>query len=257
MNATPAPRHRLDILIVNGMVFDGSSNPPRAVDVGIRSDRLVMGENLAGLAAQTVIDAAGRYVCPGFIDIHTHSDFNRMLYPNAESKILAGVTTEVTGNCGCGPFPLIGEALARRKAEYEPLGLTVDWATPADYFALAAAQPCSVNHIALLGHGNVRSAVLGYADVRADAGHIRQMVRFAEEAFQAGAWGLSSGLVYAPGVFADRDELIALARVAADHGGCYASHIRNESGRVLEATSEFLDIVAASGAHGPDRKSVV
>jgi len=245
--ASDAP---LDLLIRGGWVVDGTAYKATQRDVGVRDGRLVVRPGVGELTAGEVIDAAGLMVAPGFIDIHGHSDFNALMYPRADSKLLSGVTTEVSGNCGYGAFPLLGDVLDRRKSEYEHRGLKIDWQRPDEFFARADASPSSVNRIVLVGHENVRAGVMGYADARADDEQIRQMVELVAEGMKAGAWGLSTGLIYSPGCFADRRELIALARVAVEHGGYYASHIRGEGATVLEAVEEFMAIVSESGGFG-------
>ena len=196
------------------------------------------------------LDATGLTVAPGFIDIHCHSEFAAFVYPRAESKVLAGVTTDVSGNCGASPFPLVGEFRDRRRAEWRPYGLEMDWETAAEYFARAEAAPSSVNRAVLAGHGAIRAAVVGYADRPTDARERQAMARLLDEALEAGAWGLSSGLIYPPGCYADTGELADLARRAAAAGGYYASHIRSEGDRLLEAVDEFLEIVRRAGVRG-------
>lgn len=115
------------------------------------------------------LDAGGLVLSPGFIDIHCHSEFAALVYPRAESKVLAGVTTDVSGNCGASPFPLVGEYRRRRQAEWGRHGLALDWQSAAEYFARAEASPCSVNRAVLAGHGAIRASVVGYADRRPSA----------------------------------------------------------------------------------------
>jgi N-acyl-D-amino-acid deacylase len=195
-------------------------------------------------------DAAGLTLSPGFIDIHCHSGFAALLYPRAESKILAGVTTDVSGNCGTSPFPLTDDLLARRRNEWEPRGLTVDWSSAAGYFARADAAPSSVNRVLLAGHGSIRAAVVGYADRPTTGRERAEMRRLLADALAAGAFGLSSGLIYPPGCYADVEELADLAAVAADTGGIYSSHVRNEGDGLLEAVEEFLAVVRRAGVRG-------
>ncbi len=196
------------------------------------------------------LDASGRVVAPGFIDLHTHSEFAALVYPRAESKVLAGVTTDVSGNCGLSPFPLAGEFRARRVDQWRPYGLVVDWSSPAEYFARLEAAPSSVNRAVLAGHGTIRAAVVGYADRPTDAAERRAMRRLLAEALEAGAVGLSSGLIYPPGCYADVAELADLASVAAAAGGFYSSHIRDEGDALLESVDEFLDTVRRAGVRG-------
>ena len=196
------------------------------------------------------LDATGLVLAPGFIDIHCHSEFAALVYPRAESKVLAGVTTDVSGNCGVSPFPLVGEFRDRRQADWAPHGLAIDWQSAADYFDRAEASPCSVNRAMVAGHGALRAAVIGYADRPSSREDRRRMRGLLVEALEAGAFGLSSGLIYPPGCYADVDELADLARCAAEAGGYYTSHIRSEGDGLLEAIDEFLAVVARSGARG-------
>jgi N-acyl-D-amino-acid deacylase len=196
------------------------------------------------------LDATGLAVSPGFIDLHCHSEFASLVYPRAESKVLGGVTTDVSGNCGAGPFPLVGEFRARREREWQPHGLSLDWTTAAEYFARLEAAPSSVNRALLVGHGAVRAAVVGYAARAAVPDERRRMRALVEEGLAEGAFGLSSGLIYPPGCYADADELADLAAVCARAGGCYTSHIRSEGARLPEAVEELLEVVARSGARG-------
>lgn len=218
-------------------------------DVRVRNGRI---ERIAPQLepAANDLDAGGLVLAPGFIDIHCHSDFASLVYPRAESKVMAGVTTDVSGNCGASPFPLVGEFRARRQAEWQRHGLTLDWRSAEEYFDRVEGSPCSVNRAVLVGHGAIRAAVVGYADRRASADELEAMCRLLAEGLDAGAWGLSSGLIYPPGCYADADELATLARCAADAGAYYASHIRSEGDRLLEAIDEFLDVVRRAGVRG-------
>ncbi len=222
---------------------------PRRGDLAIEGGRIARVAPRLEAGARD-LDATGLAVSPGFIDIHCHSEFAALVYPRAESKVFAGVTTDVSGNCGAGPFPLVGEYRNRRLAHWEPHGLELDWTSAREYFARAEAAPSSVNRALLAGHGAIRAAVVGYAGRATDAAERCRMRELLADALEAGAFGLSSGLIYPPGCYADVDELADLAALAADAGGYYASHIRSESDRLLEAIEEFLEVVRRSGARG-------
>ena len=238
-----------DIWTIRGAtLFDGEGGQRRA-DLRLSAGRIdAIAPSLP--PADHDLDATGLAVSPGFIDIHCHSDFSALVYPQAESKVLAGVTTDVSGNCGVSPFPLVGEFRARRQEEWRAHGLTIDWETAAAFYARAEASPCSVNRAVLAGHGAIRAAVVGYADRPTTADERRRMRGLVEEALEAGAFGLSSGLIYPPGCYADADELADLARPVAAAGGYYTSHIRSEGDHLLEAIDEFLDVLRRSGARG-------
>ncbi len=234
---------------IRGAALLGDRHRLDRADVLLRDGRIRrIAPDLEPAAAD--LDAAGLVLSPGFIDIHCHSGFAALVYPRAESKVLAGVTTDVSGNCGASPFPLVGEFRTRRQAQWQRHGLTLDWQSAAEYFDRAEASPCSINRALLAGHGAIRAAVLGYADRPASADERARMRRLLVEALDAGAWGLSSGLIYPPGCYADVDELADLARCAADAGALYASHIRNEGDTLLEAIDEFLEVVRRSGVRG-------
>ena len=234
--------------IRGGTLLD-SSGGMRPGDLALQDGRIArIATHLE--AGPNDLDATGLAVSPGFIDLHCHSEFASLVYPRAESKVLAGVTTDVSGNCGASAFPLAGEFLERRRREWRPHGLAIDWAGPEEYFARLEASPSSVNRALLVGHGAVRAAVVGYEGRPATAEERRRMRALVEEAMAAGAFGLSSGLIYPPGCYADPEELADLAAVAARAGGYYTSHIRSEGDRLLEAVAEFLQVVARSGARG-------
>jgi N-acyl-D-amino-acid deacylase len=236
------------VTIRGGMVLDGEGGPTRA-DVRIAGGRI---EQIAPVLEPggDTIDATGLFISPGFIDIHCHSEFSAFVYPQAESKVLSGVTTDVSGNCGASPFPLVGEFHARRSEEWIPYGLVIDWRTAREFYARAEAASSSVNRAVLVGHGAIRAAVIGYADRPATAADRLAMRRLLDEALDAGAWGLSSGLIYPPGCYADVEELADLARGVAEAGGFYSSHIRSEGDGLLEAVEEFLEICRRSGVRG-------
>ena len=236
--------------IRGGTLLDADHALVRA-DLRIRRGRIArIAPHLPVCAGARDLDATGLVVSPGFIDLHCHSEFAALVYPRAESKILAGVTTDVSGNCGASPFPLAGEFRERRQAEWRAKGLTLDWESAAEYYARAEAAPSSVNRALLAGHGALRAAVVGYADRPTSPDERRAMRRLLQEALAAGAFGLSSGLIYPPGCFADVEELADLARVVAEADGYYASHIRSEGDGLLEALEEFLAVVRSSGVRG-------
>ena len=196
-----------------------------------------------------MIDAAGLVLAPGFIDIHTHSDFTLPLNQRAESKIRQGVTTEVVGNCGFSAAP----ALPGRAADLrEYLAASAPWLTFRDTTFAAYADalpPMSVNTILQVGHNTLRVMTVGMDNRPARPDELAQMERLLEEALDAGALGLSSGLFTMPGNYASTGEMIALARVLHRHGGAYASHIRQEAGQVFAAVDEAVAIGEAADVH--------
>jgi len=237
-----------DIVIRGGTVFDGWGGEPRLADVGVVGGRIAAIEpSLDGAEARRTLDAAGLVVAPGFIDIHAHGDVYPLVAPEAPARLHDGVTTEVLGNCGESPFPQSQAMLAARAESLERHGVAVDWATLDDYAARHDALGCGINRVSLVGHGTVRIAVMGEQDRPPTDGELAAMSRHVEEAIEAGAFGISTGLIYAPGMYAQPQEIEALCAVAARLGGLYASHIRSESGGVIEALDELLDVGRRTG----------
>jgi N-acyl-D-amino-acid deacylase len=238
-----------DILIRGGQVIDGTGAPGRAADVAIRAGRIAAIEANRSESADRVIDAHGCVVAPGFIDIHTHSDFTLPLNPKAECKIRQGVTTEVVGNCGFSVAPALpGKVDALRQY----LSGSAPWLTfeATDFAGYMDGWPdIAVNTVMQVGHNTLRLMAMDMEDRaprEAELGHMQQMLA---EALEAGALGLSSGLFTAPGCFAGRDELRALGRVLKAHGARYSSHIRDESQGVHEAVAEAIDVGEQCGVH--------
>ncbi len=238
-----------DLLIRGGHVLDGSGGPGRDADVVVRAGRIAAIEPRASGPAHRVIDARGLVVAPGFIDIHTHSDFTLPLNPRAESKIRQGVTLEVVGNCGFSVAP----ALPGRSAMLrEYLASSATWlpfhdTTFADY--AASFPPTSVNVILQVGHNTLRLMTAGLENRPLTLDEMATMERLLEEALAGGAWGLSSGLFTAPGNFADAAEIHALARVLRRHGAAYSTHVRDEANQGFEAVREAIAVAEATGVH--------
>jgi N-acyl-D-aspartate/D-glutamate deacylase len=240
----------IDLLIRGGTVVDGTGRPPVLADVAVEGDRIAaVGPpgTLDGATAGTVVDAAGRYVTPGFVDIHTHSDRSILINPRMESKLRQGVTTEVGGNCGSGVAPALGEAVANLRPEpgreHEP----ASWPTMAAYFEHIERAGIAGNYATWAAHGTLRASTVGYAMRPATADELAAMRRLLAESLEAGAFGLSTGLIYVPSGYADTDELVALSEVVRDYGGLYASHIRNEASGLLEAVGEAIEVGRRAG----------
>jgi N-acyl-D-amino-acid deacylase len=234
----------LDIKIVGGTVIDGSGTAGGRTDIGISDEAIAAVGDLSREPAARVLNASGRVVTPGFIDMHSHSDWSLWANRRAESKIRQGVTTEVVGNCGFSPAPastehlddLMGWALAR------PRGLDFRWRSMEEYLDAFDAQGTALNVVQLVGHGALRIACMGFARREPTPAELRSMQALLTAAMEAGAWGLSTGLIYPPGSYARTEEIITLARVAARHRGIYASHVRGEAATLLEAVAEALRV---------------
>ena len=237
----------LDIVIKNSTVVDGTGKPAFKADLGLQDGRIVvLAETIDQEAART-IDAQGLHVAPGFIDPHTHSDRPLLVDPTAQSKIRQGVTTEVIGNCGYSPAPVIGPAGEELGARAREMGIETTWQTFGEYLDRLRNPGTALNVVPLVGHNPVRGAVLGYDAIQPTPQQQAEMERIVEEAMEQGARGLSTGLFYPPGYYATTEEVIGLARAAGRHGGVYASHIRSESDETLEAVSEAIEIGEQAG----------
>ena len=212
-----------DIIISNGRVVDGSGNPWYEADVAINGERIVRIGDLSSDTGSQVIDANGLIVAPGFIDPHTHALRGILDVPNAESALLQGVTTLTEGNDGTSPFP-------------------VD-----EHYQTILDKQISPNWGIFVGHGTIRSQVIGAEDRDPTPDELEQMKDMVQQAMQHGALGLSTGLFYVPGSFASTEEVIELSKVAAKHGGIYISHMREEAAQLIDSVNETIRIGEESG----------
>ncbi len=238
----------LDVIIRGGRLADGSGRAIVRADVGIKGDSISRIGKIDDENARTTIDAKGLVVAPGFVDVHTHSDLSPLVEPEMPSAMRQGVTTVVVGNCGASPWPLAGFAEALNDAGGDPSTTpTPEWTCFGDFLdALQSTQP-GINIAALVGHGAIRGEVLGRERRRPTPQELIRMRESVAEAMDSGALGLSTGLIYVPGLFSDTDEIVALAEVAAVAGGIYASHIRGEGEPVFDAVAEALEIGRRAG----------
>jgi len=235
----------LDLKIVGGQLIDGTGALGRLANVGIRGDRIADVGDLSAIPAKKTLDAAGRCVTPGFIDVHSHSDAYLLIEPSAPSKIFQGVTTEVVGNCGASAAPLAGEY--QMPSDWRSQEYPRAWKTVGEYRAVLDAAKPAVNAVLLIGHNTIRAGVMGYEARAARADEIRRMEKLLDQALEEGGAGLSTGLVYQPGMFAESSEVVDLAKVAARRNKIYTSHMRSEGKRLLEAIDETLDVGRRAG----------
>ena len=238
-----------DTIIRGGTVIDGTGAAGRAADVAVRDGRIAAIGEVSGEAAR-VIDASGLAVAPGFIDVHSHDDVALINMPEMDFKAAQGVTTVVCGNCGAGAAPANErmQQFYRRGVEgiLGPVN-TFDWRSlPEFYDAVRAAKP-SVNAAFLVPHGALRVNALGWENRPPTSDELEAMRSLLAEGMEAGAVGLSTGLVYAPGVYAETDELIELAKVVSKYDGIYVSHIRNEGAQLIQAVEEAIRIGEEGG----------
>lgn len=212
-----------DLLIRNARVVDGTGNPWFRADLGIQGGRIAAIGNLAGRSAVRTIDAAGRVVSPGFIDVHVHVEGEIDRVPRADNFLLDGVTTIVTGNCGGSRINL------------------------ADWFSGLEKNGLGVNLASFIGHNTVRGEIMGAANRLATPGEIERMQAIVDKAMRDGAIGFSTGLIYIPGTYSNTAEVVALAKSAARYGGVYASHMRDEGPHVIEAIEEAVTVGKEAG----------
>jgi N-acyl-D-amino-acid deacylase len=238
-----------DLLLKGGMLLDGTGGPARQADLGIVGDTVEAVGTIAPEQSKRVLEVAGLHVCPGFIDIHTHSDQSILVYPTADSRVRQGITTEVTGNCGSSAAPLGGvEAEETRRSWLANEGIEADWSDVASYFARIERTGISVNHALLLGQGTIRAAEVGETNRPLTPDELKHVLRAVEDGMDQGAFGLSTGLEYTPGRYTPADEIVEMARVVARRGGLYASHIRNEQALLLEGVNEAIEVGRLTGA---------
>jgi N-acyl-D-amino-acid deacylase len=230
-----------DVVIINGHIIDGTGSPWYSGDVGIRDGRVAAIGNLTAAARERTIDAAGKVVAPGFIDMLGQSEMTILVDPRLPSKIYQGITTEITGEGGSAA-PLNDAIIQADRAGYEHYKITPDWRTFRQYFARLEKQGMGINLASYVGATQVRRMVLGDVDQQPTPEQLEQMKALVRDAMQDGTVGVSTSLEYAPAPYAKTDELIALAAEGGKFGGIYSTHMRNESDSVLEAIDEALRI---------------
>jgi N-acyl-D-amino-acid deacylase len=231
-----------NILIEGGTVVDGTGSLGKPLDVAIDGAKIARLCKRSEAKGAIRIDATGLIVCPGFIDIHSHSEFQLLANPLAESKIRQGVTTELVGNCGSSPAPSIGAARETLATYAEIVEVKLDWVTMDEYLLRLSNLKTSVNVATLVGATTLRQCVIGNSDTEAGEDELARMNRLLADAMLQGGIGLSSGLIYAPGCFASTEELISLASTSASLDGFYASHIRGEGRTLIKAVEEAIRI---------------
>jgi N-acyl-D-amino-acid deacylase len=245
--ASCSVKRQFDILIKNGMIIDGTGSPAMRKDVAILGDKIVAIDDLSQASAEIIIDAKDLVISPGFIDIHTHTDTELLVNANAESKILQGVTTEISGNCGSSPFPLNDEDFsALDQLLSEKYGIHVTWRNISGFLEALEQKQISINYATFTGHGDLRSYVIGKNDVAPTSEQMNDMKKILAETMDKGSLGLSTGLEYAPGSYASTEELIELCKIVSQYQGVYATHMRNEDDYVEEAIEEALQICKES-----------
>ena len=242
----------LGLLIRGGRVIDGAGNPWYTADVGVTGDRIAAVGRLGAETAARTIEADGLFVCPGFVDMHTHSDLQLLANPPHEAKVHQGVTLEVLGQDGLSYAPVTDEVLEELRGQLagwndDPPGFDWSWRTVGEYLDRLDADGIAVNAAYLAPHGTIRMCAMGYDDRAPTEDELAHMKRLLAEALEDGAVGLSTGLTYTPGMYADDDELVALLEVVREHGSFYAPHHRNYGRRALEAYADCIEVSRRAG----------
>lgn len=243
---SPSPAY--DVIIRNGVIYDGTGNEPVHGDVAVKGDRIAaIGLNLAG-SARTTIDARGRAVAPGFINMLAHPEVSLFADGRALSDLAQGVTLEVLGEDSMGPLtPAMQVNMRVRQSD---IHYPVTWRTLGQYMEMLERRGISPNIASFVGAGTVRTNLLGEADVQPNTKQLEAMRALVRKAMEEGAVGLTTALIYSPNTYARTPELIALAKVSAQCGGIFSAHVRNEGDRLIEAIDELVTVARASGAPG-------
>jgi N-acyl-D-amino-acid deacylase len=237
-----SPRSQtFDTVVTNGHIIDGTGSPWYSGDVGIRDGRISAIGNLSAASRKQTIDAMGKVVAPGFIDMLGQSELTILVDPRLPSKIYQGITTEITGE-GNSVAPLNDAILRADHPGYEHYHLNPEWRTFRQYFSQLESQGIGINLASYVGATQVRRMVLGDDDKQPTPGELEQMNELVRQAMRDGVVGVSTALEYAPAPYAKTEELIALAEAASTSGGIYATHMRDESNSVLQAIDEALRI---------------
>jgi N-acyl-D-amino-acid deacylase len=253
-------RMDFDVIVRNGKVIDGSGNGWYNADIGIKDEKIERISRTILNKGNRIIDAKGLVVCPGFINVHSHSDRTILAHNNAENCVTMGLTTELVGTCGSSIAPITKDyrsiLIERKKLQaWSSLDEEIDWLSLDDFRSRLMKKGIGINIAPLVGHGSVRSMVLGEEGkggekVTPTAQKIEEMKAIVDSAMEQGAFGLSTGLTYAPGRNALTKEIIELAKAVSKYGGVYSSHMRCEGDCLIEATNEFIQICEESGIRG-------
>ena len=237
-----------DLILRGGTLYDGLGGPGLRQDIAVTGDRISGLGDRSGETAGRTLDVSGLAVAPGFIDIHTHSDFSLLINRPMRSSLAQGVTTELVGNCGTSiGLVTADENFAQERRWAERGSAVLDWSGMGEYLRRVEDGGIAGNIATLAGHGTIRKAVLGFEDRPPTPVELARMQALLSQALADGAVGLSTGLEYLPGGYAQHDEVAALAAVAREAGGFYATHIRNEGDTLVESIAEALRVAEATG----------
>lgn len=240
-----------DVSLKNVTIIDGMGIPAFEAEIAIKGDEVVeVGKELTGASRE--IDGQGKVVARGFIDLHSHSDFHLFIDPRGESKVRQGVTTEIVGNCGGWAAPLHRDSLQVATERLRELGYSeeIPWSSMGEYLDHMESRGISVNMGALVGHGTIRAAVMGYQDRKPTENELEEMKRHLCDSMEAGCFGMSTGIYYAPGRYASIDELVIMSEIVRSYGGLHSTHMRDESNYnvgLMAAMDEALEMARRSG----------
>ncbi|MFD1413381.1 N-acyl-D-amino-acid deacylase family protein [Oceanobacillus jeddahense] len=239
-----------DLIIKNGQLFDGTGNPATKLDIGIKNGKIAKINKLDHSNAKNVIDAQGLAISPGFIDTHSHSDLLCTDPETHKIRLLQGITTELHGQDGISIAPVNTETKPLWQEQLKGLDGDIGdwpWESVDDYLTHLENTPIAGNVLHLVPHGNVRTLIMGFEERTATAEELKQITKLVEKGMEEGAIGVSSGLIYPPNVYSNKEELIALCKGAAKYDGVFVVHIRNESNKSLEALDEVVDVARQTG----------
>ncbi|MGD2142816.1 MAG: D-aminoacylase, partial [Candidatus Bathyarchaeota archaeon] len=241
----------MDMIIKGGRILDGAGNPWYKGNIAVKNGVIVKIERRSTSKAEDVIDAKGLIVTPGFIDAHSHADSSTLFYKEMESTVMQGITTVVAGQCGSSIAPVnpaYKEELEKRWAGWLPpeVEFEITWETFDEYLKEEEKESLGANIAHMVGHGAIRIASMGFEARAPTAGELETMKSHTAEAMEAGAFGLSTGLIYPPGIFAQTEEIIELAKIAARYGGIYDTHIRGEGKTLMKSLKEAIEIGQAA-----------
>ena len=232
-----------DIVIKKGILMDGSGGEAREADIAVKEGLIAEIGRIPAESGKRVIDARNLMVCPGFIDAHDHTDAGLLVNPKGESHIRQGITTLVSGNCGSSPFPLSDSVYEKMRHDLKSAyGIDLNWRDINGFFQILEKSGTALNYSSFIGQGTLRGAVVGFQDRHPTPEEMTAMQRILKEGIRNGALGISTGLEYAPGSYAEDEEILDLCRTAAQAGGLYSTHMRDEGDALLESLKETIKI---------------
>lgn len=236
-----------NIIFTGGTLVNGTGSPRQKLDIGLIGDRIASIGDLKSSPANTIVDANGLFITPGFIDIHAHSDETLLIDSSAASKVSQGITTEISGNCGLASAPLDGLARREWQSQISRFGIDPAWTSVDGYLGTLEWRGVALNFGTLVGHAMLRYATMRSPQHVAESGERLHMSWLLQDCLEQGALGLSTGLFYSPGAFADFQELLELGEVLRQNNGIYTTHIRNECQGLKSALQEAVRLGEACG----------